>query len=249
MAIKVARRLARHLRHTVLHPQWLLFRHERELRNIVAPNMRGLILDVGCAGQSAKHLVQEMGATYIGLDYARTATHLYGTRPDVFGDAHQLPIRSNSIDGVLLLNVMEHLRNAEVALKEVVRVLKHGGTCIVEVPFLYPLHDEPYDFQRWTRHGLSVVAERTGLQVTSLTETGKTPEAIGLLFNLALTRALIRMFARRNPFALLGLLAPLIFGMINCIAYILSILAKNSWMPTAYRAVLTKAVTESPLDK
>lgn len=246
MNTSAARRLARRLRHTILHPQWLLFRHSRKFGDQVAVNLHGLILDIGCADRSARKMIRETGATYIGLDFPKTAIALYGTSPDMYGDAQHLPVLSSSVDCVLLLNVMEHLRDPDAALREIARVLKPGGTCILEVPFLYPLHDEPFDFQRWTRHGISVAAQRADLQVTSLLAVGKAPETIGLLCNLALTRTIVRLIAARNPLVILGLLAPIAFTTINSLASLLALLSKEDWMPSIYRAVLTRSTDLGP---
>jgi ubiquinone/menaquinone biosynthesis C-methylase UbiE len=176
MNTRTVRELVRRLRHTVLHPQWLLLRHERELAGLMRTRLHGVVLDIGCAGMTARQLVLQSGANYIGLDYPRTAIDLYDTRPDVFGDAHCLPMHTASIDGVLLLNILEHVRDADAVLGETARVLKPGGVCFIEVPFLYPLHDQPFDFRRWTRHGLTQAVERAGLRVTSLLPVGTAPE-------------------------------------------------------------------------
>jgi SAM-dependent methyltransferase len=243
MNTRTVRELARRLRHTMLHPQWLLLRHERELGNLMKSRLHGVVLDVGCADMTARQLVIQAGADYIGLDYPRTALNLYDTRPDVFGDAHCLPMRSESVDGVLLLNVLEHVRDADTVMNEAARILRPGGICFIEVPFLYPLHDRPFDFRRWTGNGLAQTAERAGLHVTSLLPVGTAPETMGLLANLSLARALIRLAAARNPLAILGVLAPAAFLATNILARMLAWLADDDWMPTVYRAVLTKPPT------
>ena len=94
--------IVKRLANTPLHPQWFAFmREERGLEQACA-TLSGLVLDIGCAeGKPRDHLPD--GAEYVGLDYFDTAVQWYGTRPDVFGDAQQLPFLSESIDHVLLL--------------------------------------------------------------------------------------------------------------------------------------------------
>ena len=53
-------------------------------------------------------------------------------------DIGQLPFRDNCFDGVICSEVMEHIPGADTALKELVRVLKPGGTLIVTVPRFWP---------------------------------------------------------------------------------------------------------------
>ena len=65
-----------------------------------------------------------------------------------------LPLKDDSVDAVLCLYVLEHLRDPGQLVREVARVLRPGGVFYVTVPFLYPLHEAPGDFSRWTLPGL-----------------------------------------------------------------------------------------------
>ncbi len=60
----------------------------------------------------------------------------------------------NKYDIILCLNVLEHLMDYEKAVENLRSSLKKGGEVFVAVPFLYPLHDEPCDFLRYTEHAL-----------------------------------------------------------------------------------------------
>jgi hypothetical protein len=51
--------------------------------------------------------------------------------------------------------------------------------------------------------------------------------------------------AARNPLAILGVFAPAIFLATNILARLLAMLAGDDWMPTVYRAVLTKPATQT----
>jgi len=57
-------------------------------------------------------------------------------------------------DSVLCLNVLEHVFDTETAVKNLRRALVEGGTLYVAVPFMFPLHDEPHDYWRFTEHAL-----------------------------------------------------------------------------------------------
>jgi SAM-dependent methyltransferase len=71
----------------------------------------------------------------------------------VAADAHDLPWRSNAIDGVLIQGVLEHVERPERVVAEILRVLKPGAPVIAEVPFLQHYHLDPLDFKRWTSYG------------------------------------------------------------------------------------------------
>ena len=59
-------------------------------------------------------------------------------------DIHKLPFADNSFDKVLMSEVLEHLAEDRVALREVYRVLKPGGTLALSVPHAdYPFLWDP----------------------------------------------------------------------------------------------------------
>lgn len=72
------------------------------------------------------------------------------SKPDYCCDAENIPVESCMYDMVLMCEVLEHLRNPEKVVREALRVLNVGGQIVLSVPFLFPVHADPYDFQRWT---------------------------------------------------------------------------------------------------
>lgn len=78
-------------------------------------------------------------------------------RPDIVADLERpLPVADKSIDSVLCLNVVEHLRDERTMIRESARVLRHGGVLVLVAPFLYPVHTARHpeffveDFRRYT---------------------------------------------------------------------------------------------------
>ncbi|MFH1761282.1 MAG: class I SAM-dependent methyltransferase [bacterium] len=69
---------------------------------------------------------------------------------NVIGDALNMPLISSSFDCVFASEVMEHLSDPIIFVKEIFRVLKSDGTVILTVPFLFHQHSDPYDFWRPT---------------------------------------------------------------------------------------------------
>lgn len=198
------------------HPQWLLGTQRPEA---AVARLPGLVLDVGCADRWVERCRDPAGG-YVGLDYPATGCDLYAARPDLFADASALPVATASVDAVVCLEVLEHLRRPRAALEEMARVLKPGGTLLLSMPFLYPVHDAPFDFQRLTVHGLRRDLEASGFELVRLDKRGHAVRAAGLLLSLSLVGGL---HARRRwhdlllaPFALLGV------TVVNLVATVLS---------------------------
>jgi SAM-dependent methyltransferase len=236
----VLRRLAARLRNTPLHPQWFaLFREDRKLERICA-SLSGIVLDVGCAhGKPRRHL--PASAHYLGVDYYSTAREWYGTRPDLFADARSLPLADDSVDHSLLLDVLEHVPHPNRCLAELHRVLKPGGTLTVQVPFLYPVHDAPLDFHRWTRFGLAQAALDHGFRVERESATGRPLETAALTANIALSRSVLSWLERKHPLALTALALPLAVPLINCLGWLFGALNRDDdLMPYAYTVVWVK---------
>ena len=234
------RRLFDGLRKTPLHPQWFAFlRDDRNLRADCA-ELTGLVLDIGCADQKPRRFLRS-GADYVGLDYYDTATGWYGTRPDIFGDAQRLPLQDGSVDHVLLLDVLEHLPLPAACLSDIHRVLKPGGQLIIQVPFMYPLHDAPLDFHRWTRFGLRRAAHNAGFQVSREIAVGHPLETAALVANIASSKSVINWIRGRNPLALLAIVLPFLVLWRNAFAWVMAALSRDDdLMPYAYRMVWTK---------
>jgi SAM-dependent methyltransferase len=116
-----------------------------------AAEMQGYVIDVGGKrhnkrGQFSPPHKNAKAWVYVNLDI--------DTQPDLFADVSTLPISNQSADVVICTEVLEHLANPVTCSTEIVRILKPGGIAFVSVPFMYPIHADPYDFQRFTDDGL-----------------------------------------------------------------------------------------------
>lgn len=240
MNYRTFKRVFAKIRHWPIHPQWLIFRHAETDYRQIGQQVSGRVLDIGCADQYMKKYI-EATHEYIGMDYYQTAVHWYETRPQVYGDAQQLPFSDNSMDTVLLLDVLEHLPHPEACLQEIARILKPTGKLILKVPFLYPLHDVPLDFQRWTQYGLQQLAQRYGFTIHQETATGQPLETVALLANIALTKTVLNWIRHKHPALILAVLLPVIILFINLLSWLISHFSlTEEMMPYSYRLILIK---------
>lgn len=237
------RKLMLQLKRTALHPQWLVLHGEAQNRCDIARSLKGRILDIGCGNRLMESLLVGPDTTYVGLDYPTTHAKGYTGRPDLFGDGQELPFRSGSLDVVMALDVLEHLPSPDQCVREAVRVLRSRGQLILQTPFLYPLHDMPHDFQRWTLPGLEALVQREGFAVTERHIFGAPCETAAALTAISLAKAVLDSVTHRSPAILLAPLLIVGIPLVNLLGWLLArLLPADDFMPLGYRLVCTKIV-------
>jgi SAM-dependent methyltransferase len=234
------RRFIEPLKSTPFHPQWFVYRDERKMSDDIGSHAEGRVLDIGAGRQEIRHYLKS-SCQYISLDYYQTATEWYQTRPHIFGDGQALPIQGQCLDTILLLDVLEHIPRTDECIVDIRRVLKPGGRLIIHVPFLYPLHDVPYDFHRWTKFGLIELANRHDFQIEAVEGKGHPIETAALLTNLSLSKTFLNWMKGKNPLFIFVILLPFVIFMINCIAWVIQLLSQeDGFMPKGYFTVWHK---------
>jgi len=158
-------------------------------------------LDLGC-GLS---LYKKYFPNRVGFDIKP------GPNVDVVGDAHLLPFADEEFDIILCSEVLEHLKDPKLAISEMKRVLKKNGKLILTTRFIYPIHDSPHDFWRFTKYGLLELFR--DWELIELKEESGSIESIGVLFQrLGLqTRSPVTKFFKIVFFIMPYLINPLKF--------------------------------------
>jgi SAM-dependent methyltransferase len=136
----------------------------------------GPILDVGGGIGIAGYAFPE-ATIYIVCDASLESLYFTAHKNDsrakmkAAGYATELPFRDRTFEGVLLLDVMEHLHpdDIEVCLKEIKRVMRPGGRLLISTPNrLSGPWDMRRDYpERWNNHGLHI-CEMTVCQIIKL---------------------------------------------------------------------------------
>lgn len=235
------RQWALSLSRTPLHPQWISFRAKRLAARRAEADATGIVLDIGCGTANLRGAVDAAGR-YVGLDYPATGKGWYGARPDVFADAASLPWLENSFDRVLMLDVLEHLPSPGASLQEAWRVLAPGGRFHVSVPFMYPLHDEPRDFQRLTEHGLRRSLEVAGFVDIDLVPCSTSTETAALIANIAISKFVADAAAKFPPVLVAFMLLVPFFLFANIIGSGLAFFSRGDRiMPCSYLVTCAKS--------
>jgi SAM-dependent methyltransferase len=156
------------------HHWWWRVREEvilQELRRSRPEVGWGRILDIGCGDglffDELAHLgeVEGVEPDVRLLDPAGPWRHAIHAVP--FDERFNPPHR---YDLILLLDVLEHLREPEIALTHAIRLLAPRGTVLVTVPahqWIWTRHDEiNRHVRRYDRRSFRALAAASGLEVT-----------------------------------------------------------------------------------
>ena len=148
---------------------------ERELEP-VGKYLTGRFLNAGAGTRDITKFLRSHGVTEI------TKYDIASSDPEVItGALESMPFDDASFDSVLCNAVLEHVEDAESAIREIARVTKRGGHVVAAVPFLQPYHPCPGDFRRYTADGLKQLGEAAGLELIEMLPVHSFAQTIGWL--------------------------------------------------------------------
>ena len=93
-------------------------------------------------------------------------------------EKEKLPAVDESLDCVLLFNILEHIYNHNFLAREVSRVIKKSGLVLGFVPFLVNYHPDPRDYFRYTGEALEKIFSQAGFKEIEIKEVGGGPLAV-----------------------------------------------------------------------
>jgi SAM-dependent methyltransferase len=127
------------------------------------------VLDLGSGGSSyARYFPNRLT---VDIDHLR--------KPDIVADAHKLPFKDGEFDMILSTEMLEHVRDPFQVERELRRVMSRGGLLILSTRFVFPLHDIPHDYWRFTKYGLKELFKEW--EIVELQGETKNFSAIGAL--------------------------------------------------------------------
>lgn len=113
----------------------------------LAETPRVLVVGGGEVGSGIARLYETASVGVIGTDiYVSPYTTLVA-------DGHSLPFADQSLDGVWIQAVLEHVLDPARVVAEIHRVLKPRGLVYADTPFMQQVHEGAYDFTRFTLSG------------------------------------------------------------------------------------------------
>lgn len=125
----------------------------------------GKVLDIG-GGKKDGKFVPPKTKSWVVVDIDQKSN------PNVIASVDKLPFKDKSFDVVKATELFEHIEKLEMGFAECARVLKKNGFLVISSPFLFPLHPDPYDFQRVTLQKWKSLARENKLKMVLAEEQG-----------------------------------------------------------------------------
>jgi SAM-dependent methyltransferase len=132
---------------------------------------RGALLDLGCGTVPLFKSYSPHVSSVTCVDWPQSP-HAISHIDISHNLADPLPFDSGSFDTVILSDVLEHIAQPGALLREIARVLRPDGVLLLNTPFMYWIHEAPFDYFRYTAFGLRHLAESSGLSVHTLVPIG-----------------------------------------------------------------------------
>ncbi len=117
------------------------------------------ILNIGSGGEISKVIeacLSEKNISFVSSDIDPNRN------PDIVDDIVNSTISSNSFDYIVCAEVLEHVEHPHKAANNLISILDDGGKIFISTPFIFPTHDAPYDFFRYTEFGLKKIFSGKG---------------------------------------------------------------------------------------
>jgi SAM-dependent methyltransferase len=202
--------------------------------NRALPFIRGRVLDIG---GNRKH---KRGRFRPPLDRAQSWFYLNSdplAAPDCCCSAEDIPAAENSMDTVIMTEVIEYLKNPQQALKEVYRVLSHDGVGLFSVPFLVSVHGDYWaDRQRFTALKLQEMFKDAGFRAVEIQPMGSVGSVMWDIFYVSTG------YARGNKIPVLSTISRIILFLLK--PFVLSVdslmKAQKEFITTGYFIIARK---------
>ena len=139
----------------------------RDIKDAIKNYSKGNVLDIGCGNKPYEPLFEHCDS-YKGCDIAQSSER----NVDILCPSTAIPLPNEQFDTVFSTQVLEHVEDHLKMLQEAYRLLKPEGHIILSAPMAWEHHEVPYDFFRFTRHGLTYLFEKAGFKIIYIKPNG-----------------------------------------------------------------------------
>ncbi len=136
-------------------------------------NKGGKVLDVGCGTGDNLAYISSDNMEFYGIEYAKSTAQIaertIGDKAKIYvASATEIPFKDKHFDLLLCMEVLEHIDDHELAMDEIIRVLKPGGRLMMSVPYRhwFPSYFKLIGhYRHYTRTDAETMFETRGLVV------------------------------------------------------------------------------------
>lgn len=180
-----------------------IFSRSNLIKNIPKNINLKTILEIGC---SSGHLIKDLKAkfkciNYVGADVLKLSLlklqRKYKKIPFVKFDITKNPLKNLKFDIIIMLNVLEHIKDDFLAIKNTFKLLNKNGTIYIEVPahqFLYDSYDKQLcHFRRYSIVDLEKKLKKVGYEIIKKQHLG-----FFCFIPFAITKIINKIFAKNE---------------------------------------------------
>ena len=162
------KKLRRNAAISIIDPDYAVIEHQLEYMSRFTQNRYRCILDYGAGNSPYKSSFNFDG--YITADIEQNRSE----NIDIIVDKNNpvIDLKSESVDLILCMDVLEHVYDDKKILKMLLALLEQGGTMMLSLPFLYREHEYPYDYRRYTSSGIRALLAEAGFSDIQVTKIG-----------------------------------------------------------------------------
>ena len=162
----------------------------KDIQNIVSKyQFKGNLFDFGCGSKPYKKYFAQVDS-YVGIDFSHYSINngFEVESPDYyFGSEYlndfKIEIEDNKFDITTAFQTLEHHKKPLIMIEELIRITKIGGYILITAPFLEGIHEEPNDFQRFTKYGLIELFQSNNCEIIEILEEGGLFSTVSKILN------------------------------------------------------------------
>ena len=141
---------------------------------------------------------------------------------DIVSDIVNIPVKKSSFDAIMCVEVLEHLPQPALAIKEFSRILKKDGTLLITAPFASITHFAPYYFANgYSKYWYEKILVEAGFSIVEISYNGN--------YFLYLAQELKRLLSVASAYSRISRMQRLVYELLSIpIIKILDNLSSNN---------------------
>lgn len=93
-------------------------------------------------------------------------------KPDIVCSVEKIPLPDESVDSVVCTGVLGDIFEPKKPIKEFHRILKNGKYCLLTDNFFGVIHNEPFDYFRFTNFYFERILKESGFKIIKISRIG-----------------------------------------------------------------------------